>query len=180
MTSDAIDSWLGEQRSRLIRTAHSILRDRDEAEDVVQQTMLAVWQRAQRQPIAKPAAYLSRAVYWNALKRRARRHSEIPLDAIAEPAAGTVEDSIDAFELERAIAELSQAQQTVIRLRFYLGLSFREIAGCTLAIISAVVGITIPTAVRGAIAMPAAIPNCCAPEREAEQDEVENETGSST
>jgi RNA polymerase sigma-70 factor (ECF subfamily) len=129
MTSDAIDSWFAEQRSRLIRTAHSILRDRDEAEEVVQQTMLAVWQRAQRQTIANPAGYLARAVYWNSLKRRARRHSEIPLDAIAEPAAGSVEDSIDAFELERAIAELSQAQQTVIRLRFYLGLSFREIAG---------------------------------------------------
>jgi hypothetical protein len=54
------------------------------------------------------------------------------------------------------------------------------IAGCALATISAVVGITIPTAVRGAIAMPAVIPNCCEPEREAEQDEVETETESST
>lgn len=54
------------------------------------------------------------------------------------------------------------------------------IAGCTLAAISAVVGITIPTAVRGAIAIPAVIPNCCAPERDAEQDEADTETDAPT
>ena len=40
-----------------------------------------------------------------------------------ERAAGEVEP----FELERAVADLPVSQQAVIRLRFYLGLSFREI-----------------------------------------------------
>ena len=42
-------------------------------------------------------------------------------------ASHTTVDRLDALELERAIASLPPAQQVVIRLRFYLGLSFREI-----------------------------------------------------
>jgi RNA polymerase sigma factor (sigma-70 family) len=45
----------------------------------------------------------------------------------------SVADRLDALELERAVASLPPAQQVVIRLRFYLGLSFREI-GANLSI----------------------------------------------
>jgi RNA polymerase sigma-70 factor (ECF subfamily) len=131
-TRDAIDGWLAEQRPSLIRTAYSILRDRNEAEDVVQHTMLAVWQRARREQIRSPGGYLARAVYWNALKRRARMRTEVSLAAVPDPGvtSGSVaDDRLDAFELEAAIAQLPATQQTVIRLRFYLGLSFREIGG---------------------------------------------------
>jgi RNA polymerase sigma factor (sigma-70 family) len=124
----SFDALIAAERSRLVRSAYAILRDRDEAEDVVQQTLLAVWQRARQQPLRNLEGYLARAVYWNALKRRVRRTSDVPLEAVAEPATGPAELCIDPFELERAIAELPPAQQTVIRLRFYLGLTFREIA----------------------------------------------------
>lgn len=128
---DAIESWFADRRPRLIRTAHSILRDREEAEDVVQQTLLAVWERSRREEVRNPGGYLARAVYWNALKRRARRRIEASLDALPEPSGGFAspfsEDRIDAFELELAIEQLPPAQQTVIRLRFYLGLTFCEI-----------------------------------------------------
>jgi RNA polymerase sigma-70 factor (ECF subfamily) len=74
-------------------------------------------------------------VRWNAIKRRARRGRELPMDA--PPEATTDFNSpagrLDALELERAIASLPSAQQVVIRLRFYLGLSFREI-GANLSI----------------------------------------------
>ena len=134
---DAIESWIADQRPRLVRTANSILRDREEAEDVVQQTLLAVWERSQREQVRNPGGYLARAVYWNALKRRARRRVEASLDALPEPADRFTSpfpaDRIDAFELELAIEQLPPAQQTVIRLRFYLGLTFREI-GANLAI----------------------------------------------
>ena len=128
---DAIERWFADQRPRLVRTAHSILRDREEAEDVVQQTLLAVWERSRREDVRNPGGYLARAVYWNALKRRARRRIETSLDALPEPAGDFTSpfpaDRIDPFELELAIEQLPPAQQAVIRLRFYLGLTFREI-----------------------------------------------------
>jgi RNA polymerase sigma-70 factor (ECF subfamily) len=134
---DAIERWFADQRPRMIRTAYSILRDRQEAEDVVQQTLLAVWDRSQRAQVRNPGGYLARAVYWNALKRRARRRIEISLDALPEPRDGFTSpfpaDRIDPFELELAIEQLPPAQQAVIRLRFYLGLTFREI-GANLSI----------------------------------------------
>jgi len=134
---DEVERWIQNLRPRLVRTAHSILRDREEAEDVVQQTLLAVWERTRREDIRNPGGYLARAVYWNALKRRAHRRIETSLDALPEPADGLTSsfpaDRIDAFELELAIDQLPPAQQAVIRLRFYLGLTFREI-GANLSI----------------------------------------------
>ncbi len=136
-TRDAIEHWIADQRPRLVRTAYSILRDREEAEDVVQHTLLAVWERTQREDVRNPGGYLARAVYWNALKRRARHRVETSLDALPEPpsrfASPFPADRVDPFELELAIEQLPPAQQAVIRLRFYLGLTFREI-GANLSI----------------------------------------------
>ncbi len=104
---------------------------------MVQQTLLAVWERTRRGEVRNPGGYLARAVYWNALKRRARRRIETSLDGLPEPPARIAspfpENRIDAFELELAIEQLPPAQQAVIRLRFYLGLTFREI-GANLSI----------------------------------------------
>jgi hypothetical protein len=47
------------------------------------------------------------------------------------------------------------------------------IAGCTLAAISAVVGITIPTAISGGVGM-AGIPNCCAPPQGKEKAQADD------
>jgi RNA polymerase sigma-70 factor (ECF subfamily) len=129
--ADELEKLIATERSRLLRQAQAILHDPEEAEDVVQETLLAVWQQKEKREIRELAAYVSRAVYWNSLKRRARRHVDLSLDALPEATArsdlGASPDRLDAFELERAIASLPIAQQTVIRLRFYLGLTFREI-----------------------------------------------------
>lgn len=127
---DELEGWVRDQRGALVRMAYGILRDPEESEDIVQETLLAVLQRGHR--IRRPAAYIARSVYWNALKRRARRRADLSLEAVPESALaqpdGAAGQHLDPFELERAVAELPSAQQTVIRLRFYLGLSFAEIA----------------------------------------------------
>jgi len=40
---------------------------------------------------------------------------------------GEEEQRLGPLELERAIAQLPLAQQTVVRLRYYVGMSFREV-----------------------------------------------------
>ncbi len=121
------DRWIAHQRRRLVRIALSVLHDREEAEDVVQETLLAYVRVSKKGRIRSPESYLARAVRWNAVKRRARRSQHSSLGSIPEPARTHDPNHLDAVELERAIASLSVAQQAVIRLRFYLGLSFREI-----------------------------------------------------
>jgi RNA polymerase sigma-70 factor (ECF subfamily) len=117
-----VERWVEKRRSQWIRTAYRILRDHDEAEDVVQETLMAVLQR--RENIRQIDAYMSRAVDWNAVKRRARLRRNVSLDAVPETHA---ENRLDALELEQAVDGLPPAQQTIIRLRFYMGLTFAEI-----------------------------------------------------
>jgi RNA polymerase sigma-70 factor (ECF subfamily) len=128
----ARESWIETHRSRLVRIAQSILHDEDEAEDVVQDTLLRAWRRGSTHDIDNWGGYVSRAVYWNALKRRARRRSNVSMDGdtargLAGKATDGEEQRLSPLELERAIAELPLPQQTVVRLRFYVGLSFREV-----------------------------------------------------
>ena len=130
---EAFESVIAERRGRLVATATSILRNADAAEDVVQETLLRCWRAVERGDVEDLGGYVARAVYWNALKARARRVSRAELDDRALSRAGAVDESgaahrLEPFELERAIAELPVTQQTVVRLRFYMGLTFAEIS----------------------------------------------------
>jgi RNA polymerase sigma factor (sigma-70 family) len=123
-----------QHRGRLVKVAAGILRDEAEAEDVVQDTLLAVCRVLRRREIASVRNYLYRAVRINALKRRARANPVALGDLAAlEPAEPTDaqdeadEPQIDPLDLERAILSLPPAQQSVIRMKYYLDMSFRQI-----------------------------------------------------
>ena len=113
------------RRPVLVRAAERILRDSAEAEDVVQETLGRVWQRLDAVEPGALKAYLFRAVERNALKRRARMRRGIPLESVGEPAAP--EESLDPIDLERALDALGAAQQAVLRMKYYAGMTFREI-----------------------------------------------------
>ena len=124
--------WAGVEAmcEELVRLAERILRSRHDAEDVVQETLAAVWGRAEAPD--NLAAYVRRAVYLNALKARARRRGFVPLEDA--PDAGLLEErpgeepfEVGPVELEQALLGLPETQQAVIRMKYYLGLSFRQI-----------------------------------------------------
>jgi len=130
--SEPIESWIDAHRARLVRLAQSILHDPAEAEDVVQDTLLKAWRRNSVHDIKNWGAYVSRAVYWNALKRRARRRTDVQIESVTPQSLvadqqGEEEQRLGPLQLERAIAQLPLAQQTVVRLRYYVGMSFREV-----------------------------------------------------
>lgn len=125
-------SLVNAERPRLVLVANRLLGDMADAEDVVQATLLAVWERVRTGEVDNVAAYLRKAVEWNALKRRARRRRDVSLELVeeaAEPAAEQDNDQeFDAALLESALDGLPQSQQTVLRMKYYLGLTFHEIA----------------------------------------------------
>jgi RNA polymerase sigma-70 factor, ECF subfamily len=127
--SESFAAFVALHRADLVRAAERIARDPAEAEDVVQDMLVALWRLWQKSPPDDPAAYAFRAVSLNAIKRRMRRRRSIPLEAAeAAPAREITAAPLDSLELERAIARLPVAQQVVVRMRFYLGYSLAQIS----------------------------------------------------
>ena len=122
------------RREGLIGLAEGILRNRHDAEDVVQETLVAVWTRSAQSAPRNLEAYVRRAVYLNALKRRARRRATValegaPASALTDAGGPSGDDPFEIApgELEEALGGLPEAQQAVIRMKYYLAFSFRQI-----------------------------------------------------
>ena len=111
--------------------AFRILRDADQAQDVVQETIIAVWRdlRALRDPDRfEPWAWkvLVRLSYREA--RRARRDSPMLFVVPAHTSDDPAKHLADRDELERIFARLSAEQRTVIALQYYLGMTHPQMA----------------------------------------------------
>ncbi|MGA2266636.1 MAG: sigma-70 family RNA polymerase sigma factor [Phycisphaerae bacterium] len=134
-----LEGFFARHRLRLVRMAQRIVRDEHEAEDIVQETMAAILRRLDADPLKHLAAYVSRAVEHNALKALARRRVSASLDeanppASMEPSPDEADElEIDPVTVEQALMQLPTAQQVVIRMKYYMGYSFRQI-GDVLAI----------------------------------------------
>ncbi len=117
-------------QAELIGRARRVLRSLHDAEDVVQETLAAVWTKAASLPEDQWLPYTRRAVQLNAIKRRMRRKPVASLEEIEFDPASTGRESpgFSPLDLEEAIAELPPAQQATIRARFYTGLTFAEVA----------------------------------------------------
>lgn len=130
---EELDRLVHRHYARWLRLAEKILRDPHKAQDLVQETLARILQmRCSGALQARNlAAYIRRAVRLNALKQRAREKTCSPLPQQPWPVTFPDGDSdwpVSPLELERAINTLPPAQQAVIRLRYYAGLSFRQIA----------------------------------------------------
>jgi RNA polymerase sigma-70 factor (ECF subfamily) len=118
---------------RLVSYAHGMLRDRQAAEDAVQQAFLELARtsssfngdgRALR-------AWLFRSVRFNCLDevRRRGRHPERPTAALPETVSLDTEPCIALDPaLEEAMAQLTEQQRSIIILKHVLGFSGAEIA----------------------------------------------------
>ena len=136
------ETALGELYDRVGRVAYGIalrvVRDRQLAEDAVQEGFLGVWRSAAtfRAERGKASAWIVTLVHRRAVdivRRRERRPAE-PLDTereIADP-AGTAEDEawlgFERHRVVRALAALPNAQREALELAYYGGYSQSEVA----------------------------------------------------
>jgi RNA polymerase sigma-70 factor (ECF subfamily) len=136
---DDLDDWLRQDYARAYRTACLVLRNRDDAEDAVQEAFLRVWRFRDAIPAgAGRTAWLYRVVV-NACISNVRASSsrsgrddgadalEALPDRTPEPAV-RAEQSALASTIEAAMAELPDHLRIPLILRFYAGLSEKEIA----------------------------------------------------
>ncbi len=120
---------------RLVRSVcRSLLRDREEAEDAVQQTFLSA-QRALANGSSprEPAAWLAVIARNECLARvRERMREPLPIDAESTAVGVDVHSlAVSRFEvstLREALADLPRAQREAVLLRELRGLSYDEVA----------------------------------------------------
>jgi RNA polymerase sigma-70 factor (ECF subfamily) len=110
------------------------LRDRQRAEDAVQETFAAVWRSARSyRPERGPAAPWLYTVARNAIVDRQRakvdQPAEVPDSASGEPGpADRAETSFVAWRVHRALEELPEKEREVLELAYWSELSQSEVA----------------------------------------------------
>ncbi|MGH8214386.1 MAG: sigma-70 family RNA polymerase sigma factor [Rhodanobacteraceae bacterium] len=123
--------------SRLFGVCVHMLRERGEAEDVLQNVYIAIWRRAERFDPARAAAMtwlitLAR----NQCIDRLRKHREVPLDEAKaarltdpdpDPSAHS-EASEERQRLERCLDTLAGQQKADVRAAFFSGATYNELA----------------------------------------------------
>ncbi len=110
------------------------LRDRQRAEDAVQETFASVWRSAgSYKPDRGPAAPWLYAIARNAIVDRMRARHEPPAEAPDLPSSepgpsDRVEMSYVSWRVHRALEELPPKEREVVELAYWSGLSQSEVA----------------------------------------------------
>src|SRR5690606_33480419 len=120
-------------RNKLYRMAYLWLKDRDEAEDAVQEALEKAWSsREMLQKLDNPTGWLVRVVKNQSLQK-IREHKrwvvwgeEEDLPDLSEPAASEPAQSMQL--VLRFLKELPEKQQEIFQLREVEGLTYEEIS----------------------------------------------------
>jgi RNA polymerase sigma-70 factor (ECF subfamily) len=110
------------------------LRDRERAEDAVQEMFAAVWRSASSyRPERGPAAPWLYAIARNAIVDRLRSRDDMPMDVPEmtsdEPGpADQAESSFVSWRVHRALQTLPEREREVVELAYWSGLSQSEVA----------------------------------------------------
>jgi RNA polymerase sigma-70 factor, ECF subfamily len=131
MESSAFERNLRPLLPRSAGYAASLLRERKDAEDAVQQAALQAWQRRAQFDGQRPFTAWWFAILRNycidELRRRKRAPVQIGDDQsnLSSPADESV---LDRIALARAMDKLPEMQRDALRLRYFADLSYEELA----------------------------------------------------
>ena len=124
--------------NRYVRSVYGLalrrLRDRQRAEDAVQETFTAVWRsaasyRPERGPVAPWLYAVARNAIVDRLRARVDPVAETPELASGEPGpADRAESEFVAWRVHRALEELPDKEREVIELAYWSGMSQSEVA----------------------------------------------------
>ncbi|MEU0969917.1 sigma-70 family RNA polymerase sigma factor [Streptomyces sp. NPDC005917] len=124
----------------LLALARCMLGNPQDAEEAVQDAFVSAWRRLpEYRHSAEFRTWMYRITVNRCLSMRRHRPPPLPLDTVAEPAAGnawsqparTAEQDAAAAALSQALAELDARQRICWILREVQGLSYKEIAHVT-------------------------------------------------
>ena len=132
-TKPAMRQVFDQEEAGLVRFAYGLLGRREVAEEVVQEGFLALFENYEE--VENPRAWLYRAVRNKALNEIRKRKREV-LDEDAGTQSGDEREAPDevlgrmeaAGHLQLLIAELTQRDGELVRMKYFEGLDYKEIA----------------------------------------------------
>ncbi len=141
---EAFNRIVGHWERKIYNLAWHMLGNREDAQDIVQETFLSVFRsiRSLREP-GSFSTWLYKITLNHCRARRKSRSSHLLLQDLASnkaedaeelpveiPAVSNISESLEALDIVRkALADLSEAHRTAIVLKEYVGLSLEELAG---------------------------------------------------
>ena len=117
----------------LFRFAFSNLRNREQAEDVVQESFARVWEKHEGVDFSKAKSYLFTTAHHTLIDevRQQQRWSDTDTaQLLAETSAKTPYPDVNDI-LHKALGTLPEAQRSTLLLRDYEGYSYQEIGDIT-------------------------------------------------
>jgi RNA polymerase sigma factor (sigma-70 family) len=134
--TQAFETFYKLYHPRLSRFILRITHQPDHIEELIQETLLLVWEKPERfNHTCKISTWVFGIAYYKALKsmsKAARSSNDLNIDEFSETMADPLATMADNAEtqdwLNRALASLPADQRAVVELTFYHGLSYQEIA----------------------------------------------------
>lgn len=130
--TDSLEAIYHRAKSAVYGLALSIVRNREDAEDIMQDSFLNVYRAAPRyQAKGKPMAWILRITRNLALDRlRAKSATELPLEAekIKKPKGDLSQDTLDRMILNTALERLSEEERQIVILHSVEQFKHKEIA----------------------------------------------------
>ena len=121
--------WAQERQHALLRTAVLLTGDRHRAEDLVQEALTKVALRWRRLRDGRPEAYARQVIVRRNISWWRQHRREVVVELHDQTAAGAWEWTVDRrVMLERALADLTPRQRSLVVLRYYEDLTERDAA----------------------------------------------------
>lgn len=131
----AFDALYRTTSAKLFGICLYYLSNHAEAEEVLQEIYTSVWLKASTfdPALSSAGTWMASIARHKAIDRRRARHAHEPLETVAEwPAQDTMLDSVErdhqGSALERCLSTLEEDQQRYIRVAFFEGYSYAEMA----------------------------------------------------
>lgn len=126
----AFDALIGPLVEPGYRLAVSMLGNREEAEDAVQEATIKAWRNLHQLKDADVARSWFFTIVANQCRtvRRGRWWSVVKLAAPEQPKAGPEDEAVQRTDLQNALRSLSQDDRLALYLRYYMDLPLNEVA----------------------------------------------------
>jgi RNA polymerase sigma-70 factor, ECF subfamily len=127
---EAFHTFYGRYAGRVLAYVRQLSRNRDGAEDVVQEVFVAVWRRASsfRPDRGDPAGWLY-TITRNKLVDLWRRHGDAAdLDELSEPVDAAQERGELRLTMHQALPRVAPEQRRAIEMAYFGGLTYEETA----------------------------------------------------